>query len=131
MAMDEADEKRLRCMIVDDNAGFLAAAKALLERQGLEVVGVASTSREATSLAGRLQPDVALVDVVLGEESGFDLARRLAQDDRARRTKVILISTYAEVDCGDLVEKSLAAAFLSKADLSGAAVRSVYDRATA
>ena len=83
----------LRCLIVDDNASFLDAATNLLEREGLDVVGVASTSDEALRQAEELRPDVVLVDIMLGTESGFDLARRLADavpgpdgDPRSRRT---------------------------------------------
>ena len=67
----------LRCLIVDDNEPFLDAARTLLEREGLTIAGVASTSADALREAGSLQPDVVLVDVSLGEESGFELARRL------------------------------------------------------
>ncbi len=42
------------------------------------MVGLASTTADALRLARELQPDVILVDVDLGEESGFDLAQRLA-----------------------------------------------------
>jgi DNA-binding NarL/FixJ family response regulator len=80
----------LRCLIVDDNRGFLDSARALLERQGLAIVGVASTSADALREAETLRPDLVLVDVSLGEEDGFELARRLVPD-RARGATVILI----------------------------------------
>src|SRR6266508_2050015 len=47
----------LRCLIVDDNAHFLEAAQGLLERQGMAVVGVASTGVDALRRAGELRPD--------------------------------------------------------------------------
>jgi DNA-binding NarL/FixJ family response regulator len=65
-------------LIVDDNQLFLEAARGLLERQGLRVVGVAATTAEALRRAEELRPEVVLVDITLGGESGFDLARRLA-----------------------------------------------------
>ena len=68
----------MRLLIVDDNAHFLEAARDLLEREGMTVVAVASTSAEALRRADELQPDVTLVDVDLGDDSGFDLARQLA-----------------------------------------------------
>jgi CheY-like chemotaxis protein len=67
----------LRCLIVDDSPHFLDAARGLLERQGITVVGVASTSAEALRRAQELRPDVTLVDIDLGGESGLELARRL------------------------------------------------------
>ena len=76
-----ADDVRLRCLVVDDNASFFEAASALLERQGLTVVGVASSGAEALARAGELRPDVVVLDIALGSESGFDVARDLAEAD--------------------------------------------------
>lgn len=111
----------LRCLIVDDNVGFLAAATMLLERQGLTVAGVASTSADALREATELHPDVILVDVVLGGESGFELARRLAAADD-RSPTVILISTHDEADFADLIEQTPAAGFLPKSKVSAVAI---------
>ena len=86
----------MRLLIVDDNAHFLEAARDLLEREGMTVVAVASTRAEALLRADELQPDVTLVDVDLGYESGFDLARQLAAATLGPRTLVILISANAE-----------------------------------
>jgi DNA-binding NarL/FixJ family response regulator len=117
----------LRCLIVDDNSGFLAAARDVLGRQGINVVGVASSGREAREQLGQLQPDVMLVDVDLGEESGFDVARELAESER-HAPAVVLISTYAERDLADLIAASPALGFLSKAQLSGEAIRGLLER---
>jgi CheY-like chemotaxis protein len=111
-----------RCLIVDDNQAFLEAARTLLEREGLSIAGVASTSAEALREFEALRPDVVLVDVSLGDESGFELARRLVAGDDARAT-VILISTRSEDDLAELVALSPAAGFLSKSKLSADAIR--------
>jgi CheY-like chemotaxis protein len=66
----------LRWLIVDDSPCFLEAARGLLERQGIMVVGVASNGAEALRLAEELRPDVTLLDIDLGGESGLELARR-------------------------------------------------------
>ena len=67
----------MRCLIVDDSACFVAAARGLLERQGFTVVGVASTGAEALRCFEELRPDVTLVDLELAGESGFDVAEQL------------------------------------------------------
>jgi CheY-like chemotaxis protein len=114
----------LRSLIVDDSAHFLTAARELLEREGITVVGVASTSDEAVRLARDLRPDVALVDIDLGEESGFDLARRLSTADD-ELTRVVLISAYPESDFADLIAKSPAVGFLAKPQLSARSIRGI------
>jgi DNA-binding NarL/FixJ family response regulator len=111
------DRMPLRCLLVDDNHAFLEAASVLLEREGMTVVGVASNTAEALRQARALRSDVILVDVGLGDESGFDLARLLALDD-AGRAAVILISMSAEADYADLIAESPAAGFLPKSELS-------------
>ena len=62
---------QIRCLIVDDNQPFLDAARLLLEREGLAVVGTATTGAQALRLEEELRPEVVLVDIRLGEESGF------------------------------------------------------------
>jgi DNA-binding NarL/FixJ family response regulator len=115
----------LRCVIVDDSAPFLRAARALLEREGVTVVGVAYTGAEARRQVEELHPDVTLVDINLGGESGFDLARQLTEDGLEAPPKVVLISTHAEADFADLIAESPVAGFVAKSDVSAEAIRNV------
>jgi DNA-binding NarL/FixJ family response regulator len=101
----------LRCLLVDDNDAFLKASSVLLEREGVTVVGEASSITEAQRKARMLRPDVILVDVGLREENGFDLQ---ANGD----PKVIMISARCETDYAELVAESPAAGFLAKSELS-------------
>src|SRR6201986_1495717 len=78
----QSDRMPVRCLLVDDNDAFLETASLLLEREGLTVAGVASNIAEALRQARALRPDVILIDIVLGNESGFALARLLADDDQ-------------------------------------------------
>ena len=112
-------------MIVDDNVGFLSAARDVLERQGIVVVGTASTTAEAVELARKVAPDVALVDIDLGDESGFDVALRLTEMAGNERMRLVLISAYAESDFADLIAASPAVGFLSKPDLSASAIHAL------
>jgi CheY-like chemotaxis protein len=114
-------------LIVDDNRLFLEAARALLEQEGLRVVAVAATSAEALQRAEELRPQVILVDITLGGESGFDLARRLAGQRPGRGPTVILISTHAGADFADLIAQSPAAGFVPKPELSADAIRRIVD----
>ncbi|AMO60789.1 response regulator receiver protein [Mycolicibacterium phlei] len=117
----------MRCLIVDDSAGFRAAATAMLERGGICVVGTASDGAEALSQTRALHPDVALVDVDLGAESGFDVAADLARQTAG--TAIILVSTHDEQDFADLIAASPARGFLPKMALSPNAIRDLLGSA--
>jgi DNA-binding NarL/FixJ family response regulator len=111
----------VRCLIVDDSANFRDAASNMLERAGF-CVGVASNSVDALTLYRELRPDVTLVDVDLGAESGFDLAVALQGAD-SPAPSVILISTHSEQDFADMIAASPALGFLPKFALSPGAIR--------
>ena len=107
-----------RVLIVDDNGAFLYAARRLLAREGLQVVGIAATGAEALRRVGELRPDVVLVDIELAQESGFEVARRLVDHD-PDGPPVILVSTHAEEDLAELIDESPAIGFLPKAGAVG------------
>jgi two-component system, NarL family, nitrate/nitrite response regulator NarL len=114
---------QLRGLIVDDSDTFLTSARRLLESQGLDIVGTATSSREALELAAASAPDLALVDVELGEEDGLVLAGQLSSGSPA--TRVIMISTYDQDQMRELIAASSAVGFLPKSSLSGDAVRAL------
>jgi DNA-binding NarL/FixJ family response regulator len=118
----------LTCLIVDDSPQFLEAAGQLLAEDGITVVGFAATSDEAVDEATALRPDIALVDVDLGTESGFDVAQRLAGLPNGGLT-VVLISAESGGELAELVDASGALGFVSKTDLSGDAIRKLLARA--
>ena len=95
----------------------------LLEAQGIEVVGGAGSPVEALAQIAELRPDVALIDIDLGRESGLALAQRLHDDAVGAVPKVILISTHDESEFTDLIEATPAVGFLSKTELSAATIR--------
>ena len=112
----------LQCIIVDDYEPFLELARAMLERQGMAVVGVAGNGTEALRQARDLCPDVALVDTSLGPESGFDVGRQITPYVGS----VILISSHdhdEDDDYAELFAGSPAVGFLSKAALSADAIQ--------
>ena len=109
-------------MIVDDSPAVLRAASELLECQDILVVGVAATGVDAVRLIDELEPDVVLVDIDLGHESGFDLARRLVETPDRAGTRSILISTHDGADFAKLIAGSPAIGFLPKSDLSATAI---------
>ena len=117
----------VRCLIVDDSATFRDAASSMLERAGINVVGMACNTSEALNRHHELHPDVILVDIDLGAESGFDVAEAL---HRAGPTapSVILISTHSEQDFADLIADSPAVGFLPKFALSPESIRRMIEQ---
>jgi len=114
----------IRCVIVDDNSFFLDGAADLLRREGMDVVGIASNGVDAIRLVVELRPDVTLVDIDLGDEDGFELARKLSDTSR-----VILVSTHSEEDLADLIAASPALGFVPKTRLSAKTILDTLERA--
>jgi DNA-binding NarL/FixJ family response regulator len=113
----------LRVLIVDDNESYLDSACALLASQGMEVVGVASSPADGLQRARDLAPDVVVVDLHLGSASGLHLARRLAAD--ASPPAVVLVSSIGYDDLAALAEGAPVRGYLTKTDLSAAAIESI------
>jgi DNA-binding NarL/FixJ family response regulator len=118
----------LTCVLVDDNHAFLDETRILLEQEGVTVVGSASSTDEALQQARALCPDVVLIDIALGDENGFDLVRRLADDSSCGQISTIMISTHSAVDYADLIYESPAAGFLPKEELTATAIRRLLGR---
>jgi DNA-binding NarL/FixJ family response regulator len=114
----------LRCLIVDDNVSFREEMRGLLAEQGLDVVGGAGSAADAHRQIAELRPDVALIDIDLGGESGLELVHQLrGEPGHAAAPHLILISTHDETEYADLIEASSAIGFLAKIDLSAATIR--------
>lgn len=110
----------VRCLLIDDSLEFLASAARLLESQGVDVVGCATSTGEALELVAALEPNVALVDIELAEEDGIALAREF--EARAPSMRVVLISAYDPADVAELIVESRAAGFLPKSALGAEAI---------
>lgn len=111
-------------LIVDDHPSFRRCARALLEAEGLEVVGEAENGVKALRIAGDLRPDIVLLDVNLPDFDGFEVAERLA--DSRDGPAVILTSSRDPSEFGSLIERSPARGFVGKAELSGEALAALY-----
>jgi DNA-binding NarL/FixJ family response regulator len=107
-------------LIVDDHPGFRSLARRLLEAGGFEVVGEAADGHAAITAARQLRPDVVLLDIQLPGIDGFEVAARL--HDGEAGPAVVLTSTRDRADYGPRVDQCGARGFISKAELSGAAV---------
>ena len=111
---------RQTVLIIDDHAAFRRMARAVLEIDGYDVVGEAPDAASGEREARRLKPAIVLLDVGLPDESGLDLAARLAAE--ADPLAVVLVSSRDRADLGPLVERSGARGFIPKAELSADAL---------
>jgi DNA-binding NarL/FixJ family response regulator len=111
----------LSVVLVDDSRPFMESARALLEQEGLLVVGTASTPDEALVRVRELHPDVVLLDVHLGPASGLEVAR----SNGATTPVVIMVSTASREDVEPLLGGTPAAGFVPKTELTAAVVEAV------
>ena len=111
-------------LIVDDHPSFRSSAQAILEAEGFEVIGEAEDGASALAEAHRLHPEIVLLDVQLPDMTGFDVCKSLSSAN-GRNPAVILVSSRDASDYGEQIAACGACGFVPKAELSGAAVRSL------
>jgi DNA-binding NarL/FixJ family response regulator len=115
------DDAVTSVLIVDDHPSFRASARAILEAEGFDVIGEVDDGASAVAAASALEPDVVLLDVQLPDATGFEVCEQLCKSEC--RPSIVLVSTRDASDYDDLIRQSHARGFISKADLSGEAVR--------
>jgi CheY-like chemotaxis protein len=111
-------------LVVDDHPSFRKTARVLLESEGFEVVGEAADGASAIEAAKSLQPDVVLLDIILPDIDGFEVAAALATNGNPP-PEILLTSSHDPRDFGTLIEESNARGFISKAELSPAKLRAL------
>lgn len=84
----------MKILLADDHVVFRESLKALLEREGFEVVGEASDGREAVRLARRLDPDLAILDLGMPVLNGIGVAQQIRK--RSPQTRTILLTMFEE-----------------------------------
>jgi DNA-binding NarL/FixJ family response regulator len=87
----------LRLVLIEDHQALREGLELLLGREGCIVVGTAGTAAEGQLLVEELAPDVALVDIRLGEDDGIDLTRKLLTGDPERRIVLYTGSSEEEL----------------------------------
>jgi DNA-binding NarL/FixJ family response regulator len=83
-------------VLIEDHQALREGLELLLDREGWRVVGSAGTAAEGRELVERRAPDVALVDISLGDDSGIDLTADLVDADPGRR--IVLYTGSTDVD---------------------------------
>lgn len=110
-------------LIVDDHATFRSFARRLLEDAGYAIVGEAEDGATARRAVRDLHPEAVLLDVLLPDISGLDLAAELARSSDA--PAVVLTSSRSACDLGVALASAPARGFIAKSALTGAAFGSL------
>jgi DNA-binding NarL/FixJ family response regulator len=117
-----------RVLIVDDHPSFRRFATRLLAGAGFRVVGEAEDGKSALAAARRLRPELVLLDVLLPDMSGFEVAEALAVD--ATRPLVVLVSSRSASELGAALEASRADGFIAKEELTAEALAAFVEGAS-
>jgi CheY-like chemotaxis protein len=107
-------------LVVDDHASFRRFARRLLHAAGFAVVDEAEDGASALAAVRALRPDVVLLDVLLPDTTGFELADLLAADPAG--PVVVLTSSRSASDYRGALARSSARGFIAKRDLTVAAL---------
>ena len=116
----------LTVLIVDDHPGFRRFARKMLEQAGFSVVGEADDCASGIEAAETLNPDAILLDILLPDGSGLDLAVTLAAK-HGSRASVVLMSSRSAADHGSALTDTPAHGFIAKGDLNGKAFAELID----
>ena len=126
------DTMRQRILVVDDDPSLAEMLTIVLRGEGFDTAVIGDGTQALTAVR-ELRPDLVLLDLRLGGESGFEVARQLqaawpSAGSSHDGLRIILISTHSESDFGRLIEASPALGFISKSSLSARAVRELLER---
>ena len=113
-------------LIVDDHASFRRLAGRVLAQAGFTVVGEAADAKSALTAVASLAPDVVLLDIMLPDGSGLDVAMLLRRSPRAPR--IILTSSRSRSDFGAGYAWPEGCEFVPKHQLTGPGLLALVDR---
>lgn len=111
---------RPTAVVVDDHEGFRTLAIELLREVGYDVVASCSDGRSGLASVAETAPDLLLLDVQLPDLDGFAVLDALRASGTG--TTVVLVSTREAADYGGRISVSGVAGFISKGDLTPAAL---------
>jgi two-component system, NarL family, nitrate/nitrite response regulator NarL len=126
--MSDQEATAIRVLLIDDHRSVLWGLERLIEsdRRGMEVVGSAANCAEALTLLDRAAPDVIILDMDLGNESGIEAIPQLLSRTKA---KILVLTGVREQSVHDNAVMAGARGVVHKeesADTILAAIRKVH-----
>jgi two-component system, NarL family, invasion response regulator UvrY len=119
-------DSTVRVMIVDDQAPFREAARAVVERtKGFDLVAEAESGEAAVETADAVVPDLILMDINMAGISGIEATSQITAAHP--EVTVFLLSTYNKEDLPPDVSSCGAAAYLNKEDFGGRLLRTTWE----
>ncbi|MBT3316326.1 MAG: response regulator [Anaerolineae bacterium] len=113
-------------LVVDDNQRYLRQIQRMLARVcPRAILYEADSALGAQRLSEKIQPQLAFVDVVLGEGDGIRCARRIKAS--SKETRIVMISAYPDREFRRLSMEAGAVAFLDKKDLDAHSLKEVVE----
>jgi DNA-binding NarL/FixJ family response regulator len=123
--MEPVSDQVVRVLVVDDQAPFRVAAKAVVRATaGFDVVGEAKSGEEAVDMAGEVSPDFVLMDINMEGIGGIEATRRITQQHP--NVRVVLLSTYDAEDLPDDAHHCGAAAYVHKEEFGPDVLENVW-----
>ncbi len=87
--------KKAKILLIDDDVDFVEATKIVLESKAYEIV-VAHEGDEGLRMAGKENPDLIILDVIMPVKDGFTAAEQLKKDPQLRKIPVIMLTAFAD-----------------------------------
>jgi DNA-binding NarL/FixJ family response regulator len=115
----------LRILLADDHMIVRQGLRALLERAGFEVVAEATDGQEAVTLAEKLKPDVAVLDLMMPTLNGLDAGRQILQQGRS--TAIVLLTMHTDEHNVARALRAGIRAYLLKTQAAEDLVRAIRD----
>ena len=123
------DEKIIRVVLAEDHVVVRQGLSALLDADGhFQVVGEATTGREAVQMAQQFHPDIILMDIAMPVLNGLEAMRQILSVNPA--AKVIILSAHSEDEYIQRAHNAGAAGFIEKQISTKALIKAIREVAT-